>query len=824
MLRLPRRTTILRRDIVQDARLALRMFVTRPGYALLVVFTLGLGIGATSAVFSVVNAVLLQSLPYDDPDQLVFIWHQSEKMGFERAPVPAPDIIDLREQTTSFEAIAALNNTPTANLTGEGEPEEIHLSGVTANYFDVLGVESELGRTFVAADGGPHAPNNVVISHELWSRRFEGTDDVIGSEVMINGIPRVVIGVMPQTFEVLMPASAGMSTDIDVWAPFGFNLADLPRDQAFLRVVARLRDGATIEQAGDEVAAVLEQQRADHRYHRDGEIGSDVRPLHSDIVSHVDSALFSLLGAVLFVLLIACANVANLLLARAAARGRELAIRASLGGTARRLVRQLLTESALFALVGGLLGLLLARWGIDLLLAVRPASLPRLEHVPLDGTVLLATAAATAAAALLFGSLPALQASRPDLRSSLTERGTVSPAPPGRRLRSALVVTEVALSMVLLVGAGLMLRSFADLRTQDLGFLPDSVETFRVTLPASQYPTGAAREGFLRMVTERLEADPAIERAGAVFPLPLTGRFWTGPWTLTRDDSGNEVVNEANYRLVMPGYFETMRTPLLKGRSITPADNREDSHAVMIDRTMAELAFEQSDPIGKRLWVQRLGSGRSAQVRVIGVVENIRYRELASDGRATIYYPYRSEAFQGMALVVRRAGAPSAAAAAIDAAVQGLDPDLPAAAMRPMSAYVDEALATTRFTMFLILVFAIIAVLLAGIGLYGVLFTAVRNQTRELGVHMAFGASSGQILRRVVAHGVKLSLSGILIGIVASVLLTRPIAGLLSGVSATDPLTLLAVALLLSLIAALASYLPARRALRVEPTVALRHE
>ncbi|MEE9208113.1 MAG: ABC transporter permease [Gemmatimonadota bacterium] len=808
---------------MQDARHALRTFVTSPGYALLVVFTLGLGIGATSAVFSVVNAVLLQPLPYDNPDQLVFIWHQSEKMGFDTAPVPGPDVIDFREQTTVFQAVAALNNTPTANLTGDGEPEEIYLSGVTDNYFDVLGVRPQLGRTFVAADGGPEAPHNVVISHELWYRRFGGADDVIGSKTLIDGVPRTIVGIMPPSFEVLMPASAGMSTDVDVWAVFNYNLEDLPRDNAFLRVVGRLHDGVAIDQADDEVAALLERQRAEHRYHRDGEIRSTVRPLHSDIVSHVDSALWSLLGAVLFVLLIACANVANLLLARAVARDRELAIRASLGGTPRRLWRQLLTESALFALVGGLLGLLLARWGIDLLLAVRPATLPRLEHVPLDGPVLLATAAATAVAAILFGSLPALQAMRPDLSSSLTERGPVTPAP-GRRLRSALVITEVALSMVLLVGAGLMLRSFADLTRQDLGFSPDSVQTFRVTLPVTQYPMRSDRERFFRQLTESLEADPAVERAGAVFPLPLTGRFWTGPWTLLGDESELEIPNEANYRVVMPGYFETMRTPLLRGRSFVAADSRENPAVAMIDRTMAGLAFGGADPIGKWLWVQRLGSRESVKVRVVGVVENIRYRELASDGRATIYYPYQAEAFRGMALVVRTAGPPSAAAVAISEAVHALDSNLPAAALRPMSAYVGEALATTRFTMFLILAFAIIAVVLAAIGLYGVLFTAVRNQRRELGVHMAFGASSSQILRRVVARGLKLSASGILIGVVASVLLMRSIDSLLSGVSATDPATLVAVALLLGFIAALASYIPARRALRVEPTVALRHE
>ncbi|MEN8144740.1 MAG: ABC transporter permease [Gemmatimonadota bacterium] len=815
---------MLRRDVLQDAKLALRTFVSRPGYALLVVFTLGLGIGATSAVFSVVNAVLIQPLPYDNPDQLVFIWHESDKMGFEAAPVPGPDVIDYREQTTVFEEIAALNNTPTANLTGAGEPVEIHLSTVTANYFDVLGVPPELGRTFIAADGEREGTNNVVISHQLWSERFEGADDVIGSEIAINGAPRTVVGVMPPTFEVLMPAAAGMSTDIDVWRTFDFDLADLPRDNAFLRVVARLRDGATLEQANDEVAAVVERQRELFEYHGDRELRSTVRPLHSDIVSHVDAALLSLLGAVLFVLLIACANVANLLLARAVARERELAIRASLGGSPGRIVRQLLTESAFFALIGGLLGLLLARWGIDLLLAVRPASLPRLEHVPLDGTVLLATAAVTAVAALLFGSLPAFQALRPDLRSSLTERGTVTPTPPGRKLRSALVVTEVALSMVLLVGAGLMVRSFADLTKQELGFTPDSVHTFRVTLTASQYPTSEDRDRFLRKVTESLEADPAIERAGAVFPLPLSGRFWTGPWMVKGQQPEAGLNNEANYRLVMPGYFETMRTPLLKGRSFAAEDSRRNLPVAVIDRTMADMAFPGGDPIGKRLRIQRLGSDDMSKVRVIGVVENIRHRDLSFDGRATIYYPYRAQAFGNMALVVRTSGPAAEAMAAIDEAVYALDPNMPAAAKRPMAAYVAEAMDTTRFTMFLILALAGIAVVLASIGLYGVLFSAVRNQTRELGVHMAFGASSSQILRGVVARGLKLAAAGILIGIVASILLTRPIVGLLSGVSATDPVTFVVVTLLLGFIAALASYFPARRALRVEPTVALRHE
>ncbi|MBT8461331.1 MAG: ABC transporter permease, partial [Gemmatimonadetes bacterium] len=572
----------------QDMRFGLRSLLKHPGHAAVVVLTLALGIGANTAIFSVIHAVMIRPLPYDQPDQLVLLRHRIEATDFFDGPMPPADVMDIRDHTDVFQGVAATDRTFEQNLTGDGEPIEVRVAGVTANFFDVLGVEAALGRTFLAEDEEPFPPgafvqgapapvNNIVISHGLWMRRFGGSPDAIGGTLLINDFPNTVVGVMPAGFELLMPANAGMPSGTDVWNPTRFDYRQAPRTSgnANRRVIARLKPGVTVAKAQVQADKVAEWQREHFEYNRDGEIYIDVKPMHADIIGHARTVLLALLGAVGFVLLIACANVANLLLVQAASREKEMAIRAALGGSRGRIVRQLLTESAVLAIVGGLAALLLARWGVDLLLALRPANLPRVEAVAIDGPVLLFTLAASVFSAVVFGLVPALQASKPDLNDCLKERGTVSPDVRRRRMRSALVVAEVALSMVLLIGAGLMFRSFLALQKQDLGFEPAGVVTFRIAMPGlrSEYATPEGRAMFVSALEDRMEALPGVKSAGGVQVLPLSGRFWTSPYQVKSGEENEWGLLEADYRFATPGYFEALGLRLVTGRFFSQSEN-----------------------------------------------------------------------------------------------------------------------------------------------------------------------------------------------------------------------------------------------------------
>lgn len=823
--------------LLQDVRFGARTLRRRPGFTAVVALTLALGIGANTAIFSVVNAVLFRPLPYEEPERLVLLRHDIESTGFFDAPLPPPEVADLIDETESFQGVAATNRTFEANLTGDGLPEEIRVASVTSNYFDVLGVRAGLGRTFVPEDAepfpqdpDPDAPppvNNVVISQGLWWRHFGGDAEVIGKPIVVNGFTSTVVGVMPGEFRVLMPANAGMPTDIDMWMPMRFDLRAVPRSNANanLRVIARLAPGVTVQQAREEIDNLSARFREEYEYNRAGRISIAVKPLRADIVGHVRHILFTLLGAVAFVLLIACANVAGLLLVRASSREKEIAIRAALGGNRRRIVRQMLTESAILALLGGLAGLLLARWGIDLLLALRPANLPRVENVTFDSRVLLFTLGATIGAAFLFGLVPALQSSRPDLQNALKDRGSVSPNVRRRRVRSLLVVGEMALSMVLLIGAGLMLRGFVALQRADLGFVPQGVQTFRLSLPFQKYQEARERAEFYAELESGIAAMPGVKRVGSISVLPLTGRFWTSPFATKDSEEDGWSVNEANYRFVTPGYLPAMRTRVLEGRMLTEADNRDSTRIAVVDEAMAERAWPGKDPIGQWLQVEIVLSGAQDWVEVVGVVENVRWDDPAKEDRPTIYFPHFYQAgYPFMNVAVRADADPTAVVGMVRELVSSMDPELPVAGVRTMDSYVAEALAPIRFTMILIAIFAAAALLLATVGLYGVISSSVKQRTREIGVHMAFGADRSRILRMVLRRGLTLSATGILVGLLASVALSRVFERTLTGVTAMDPATFAAVAGLLTVVALVASFFPAHRATRVDPMVALRYE
>jgi len=822
----------------QDVKFGSRFLLKRPAFTVLVVATLGLGIGASTAIFSVVNRVLIQPLPYAHAEDLVLIRHDIAQSGFVGGPLPAPDVIDFRDQVNVFAGIAATNRTTETNLTGDGPPMVVRVAGVTSNFFDVLGVEMELGRTFSPAEGEipstrgdrtdpTTSAQKVVISHGLWKRRFGEDSDIIGRITELNDLPAEVIGVLPSEFKLHMPANAGIPTDIDIFRAFRGNFRAQPRNSqtAGMRVIARLLPDVSLVEAQLQVDAVGAWQRESFDYHREADIQITVTAMHAAIVGHVRPILLGLLAAVGIVLLIASANVASLLLVQASDREREIAIRAAVGGGRRRIARQLLTESMLLATTGGLVGLLVARWGIDILLAGRPANLPRMESVPIDGPVLLFTLGTTLASAVIFGLIPALQSSRTDLQGRLNDRGVRTADRRRRSLRGVLVVSEVALAMVLLVGAGLMIRSLSNVEAIDLGFQPDSALTFHVTLPPARYGRTAAVEEFFTGLEQRVEKLPGVAAIGATYVLPLGGQFYTSPYRTRAESNEEEFAGEANYQLVTPGVFAALGIELIAGRLFSADDNHERRDVAVVDRQLAGRAWPGRSPVGQKIFAAGLG-GPDRWFQVIGVVDQVHFDDPLRVPRGTIFFPHLTQGGIGAMSVIVRSNSigPEKLAGSLREVVAELDPELPLGAMRPLTAYVSDATAPVRFATGLIGLFALIALVLAAIGVYGVVSSSVRQSTQEIGLRLALGAPHPRLVRTVVARGVRLAVFGLIAGLLVSLGLARLISSQLTGVSPTDTLTYAVVAALLLAITALASLAPARRAVRVDPMDALRYE
>ena len=830
------------RDVLRDLRYALRSFARRPLFTGVILLTLALGIGSNVAIFSVANAVLFRPLPFDDPEELAFVWNRLPATNVARSLVSGPDFQDYQTQSTRFEGFAGAIAIP-GTLTGEGPPERITNAYVTWNLLSLLGVQPALGRLHVADDafpidprqfGNPDPklpPGKVVLTYGLWQRRFGGDSSVIGRTIQMDGWGSVVVGVLPRNFRLYLPADAGMPTNIDAWGILPSNIGDFERQAAWLTVVGRVKDGVTLAQAQDEMNGIASRLRATHQFHATQKLEIVVGGMHRDVVEHARPALLALLGAVGFVLLIACANIANLLLVRASERGREIAVRAALGSARSRIVGQMLTESLVLAAVGTVLGLALAWQGIGVIKALSPANLPRIETVSLDPRAFGFAALVAVVAAVLFGLAPALRAVRGNLADRLRDRGTDTGGARGNKLRTVLVVSEVMLSLVLLIGAGLMVRSFAALQKVNPGFDARNALTFTAPLPFIKYLTTQSRANFVNQLADRLAALPGVETVGGVTPLPLAGGEQYSVGSYGRIGEADDVyrTNKADYKSVLPGYFEAMKIELKAGRTFVRSDNEDPALDVaVIDEKFAARMFGKENPLGAQVLVDHFSektfSMERLPVTIVGVVANVRSASLAAEGRETIYLPYVFQSFLPMTFVVRTATNPTSLLPQIRAEVTALDPNVPIADLATLESWVTEAMSQTRFLLALSTTFAGLALVLAALGLYGVISFSARQRTREIGVRVALGATEGDVRRLILGHGMVVAAIGIALGLIASVVLTRVVTSYLVGVSATDPVTFAGVPIVLLGVSAVASYLPARRATAVDPIQALREE
>jgi putative ABC transport system permease protein len=801
--------------LLQDLRYGVRAMRRTPGFTAVAVIALALGIGANTAVFSVVNAVLLRPLGYRDPGRLVTILHDGSD------PVSVANYIDWRDQSRSFEAMGAADYW-SPNLTGTDSPEHLRGLKVTQNLMPMLGVEPMLGRLFAPGEDQAGSEYEVILSYGLWQRRFSGDRSVLGKPITLNGKAYTVIGVMPATFHF----APFWATHAELWVPNAFGSRIHNRGGNSLRIFARLKPGVTLAQARAEVAGIT--ARLERQYpgtNRD----VAVTPLKENVVGKVQTPLLVLLGAVGFVLLIACANVAHMLLARASARHKEIAVRSALGAGRARMVRQFLTENLLLAAAGGALGLLISVWGTRALTALSPANLPRVESVGIDARAALFLLAVTLATGLAFGLAPALRSSSVNLAAALKEgsRGTSDGS--RSRLRSALVASEFALALMLLTGAGLMIRSFVALRSADPGFNPHHVLSMVVSVAGSKEADPGRREIFYRQVLDRVRALPGVEAAGGINHLPLAGDLWGWPFTIEgRPKPRPGESPGAIYRIIMPGYLETMRLPLIRGRDISARDDTSAPGVVLINERAAARYWPGEDAIGKRITFDD-----HTWLTVTGIVKNAKQGDWTSPIYPEVYlaalqnHAFLTDPaahFAYLTLVVRTAGDPAALAPAVKQTVWSFDRNLPVSEVLTMDGVVADATAEPRFEMLLLGIFAGIALVLAAVGIYGVMSYSVTRRTQEIGIRLSLGASQADVLRMVVRQGMTLALAGAAAGVAGALLLSRLMAGMLYGVRPADPLTYGGVATLLGLVALVATYVPARRATRVDPMTALRYE
>jgi len=813
--------------IQRDLRYAWRALRASPGWTAVAVATLALGIGATTTIFTVVNGVLLRPLAYADPGRLVMIWNDFG-VGAQSLPAVSPlDFRDYQIRARSFEGFAAASGAGVANLrgnlTGDGEPERVDLTTVTANFFPLLGVQPMLGRGFTPEEevaGGPHV---VVLSHRLWLRRYGGDPGLVGRTVQVDGVAHEVIGILPPGFRLELPAERFLVTDAEMYAPIQFDYGRAPpRNFTFFTVLGRIKPGVTLAQAQAEMDGIAAQFRKEFPEHAASQVRIRAVPLQQDVVKHARPALVLLLGAVGLVLLIACANVANLLLARGAVRRPEFALRAALGAGRRALLRQVLTESLVLALGGGLLGLALAVVALETLRALHPANLPRLADVQLDGTVLLFTFVTCTLTAVIFGLLPAARAAAADPHESLQGTGRGS-AGDRRRVRELLIVAEVALAVVLLVGAGLLVRSFLALQQVKPGFDPHDVLTFQLALPAASYPGPAERRVWLSELERRLDALPGVRSAGIISQLPLSGSGALSPFAYDERTAREWESVTADGRNVSPGYFRTMNARLLAGRDFTEQDDAGAPPVAIVDEILARLAWPGQSAVGKRLQVNPTGSP-NMYVEVVGVVAHLRAHDLTREVRPQLYRPMGQQTWFQADVVVEATGDPSAIAPAVSGEVRAMDRGLALRRMTPLTTYVEDAMAQSRFSLLLMAALGGIALVLAAVGIYGVIAYSVSQRTREFGIRLALGEEPAHTRRSVVLGGMRLVGLSMILGLGAALGLARLLQGQLYQVEPGDPLTFAGIGLLLALVALLACYIPARRATRVDPAQALRSE
>jgi putative ABC transport system permease protein len=803
---------------LRDISYSLRRLRKSPAFTAIVVLTLALGIGANTAIFSVVNTVLLRALPYREPGALVTIIHNYPSLKLE-APVSPRGYRLYRDETKSFEAVAVETGFG-ANLTGSGDPERVPGTRVSGDWFRALGVAPMLGRSLGRDDDEPGKDKVVVLSHGLWTRLFAASPSALGKTIELNGESYQIVGVMPPSFRSFSVRNA------DLFIPLALPAAQFTRNNEYLSVTARLKQGVPLTRAAAEMKTVSDNIKRENPNGYPPTWYLQVRTLDDIATGKIRPVLLVLLGAVGFVLLIACANVANLLLARAAVRGKEIAIRAALGADRASLVRQLLTESVMLSLVGGALGLVLAQWSVKSLVALNP-SLPRASEISVDSNVMLFTLVVSVVTGLLFGLAPALQTSRTNLQDTLKDGSRTGAADfGGRNVRRALVVAEVALSLTLLVGAGLLIRSVAKLQGVSPGFDARNVLTFRLALPTVKYPSDTSQILFVDQAMQRLKALPGVRAAGATSVLPFGGGWSTSSFIiegLTIPPGQNGPWGDM--RIVTPRYFASMHIPLKLGRGITDQDRQNTLPVVVIDEVFAKKYFENSDPIGKRItFGSRRGQGDSTWITIVGVVGHAAHEGLDAEPRIQYYFPHAQFGSSGVAVTVNTEGNPLALLAPARNAVHAVDPNLPLANPQTMESLVESSVGQRKLSMILLGLFSGIALLLASIGIYGVMSYSVAQRTRELGIRMALGAARPRVLALVVGQGMTLAVLGVTIGLGASFALTRFLTTQLYGVKPTDPATFVMVAGVLSGVALLATLVPAMRATRVDPVVALRDE
>ena len=806
--------------LLADLRFGVRMLLKNPMMTFIALLALTLGIGANTAIFSVVNAVLLRSFPYADSERLVLVWEKREGGRTDQNVINIGNFSDWKHQNQIFSDMAAFFDR-TLNLTSDGEPEEVPGQLATTNLFSVLGTNAVLGRTFVPEDGREDQPRVVMISHGLWQRRFGGNPNIIGRQITLNERQNTVVGVLPASFGWHIKRGTQATKPADIWLPWQFSNEVLQRRGRFASAVARLKPGVTMDQAQvemDTIGVRLAQQYPDFNTNW----GVNVVPLRTQFTGEIRRPLLILLGAVGFVLLIACANVANLLLARASSRRKEIAVRAGLGASRWRIARQLLTESVLLSIVGGTLGVLVAWWGTRALVALSPSALIDLKSAGVSWPVLAFTLGLSLITGIVFGLVPALAATRFDLHDSLKEGGKNIGAVGSHRVRSVFVVAQVALALVLLVGAGLLVKSFSRLQSVDPGFNPDNLLTMRVSLPLNRYDGDPKVVSFFKQAEERMRAIPGVESVGAINTAPFTG-LYSG--TLVEVDgqklppdqelSTGVCVTDANY-------FQTMQIPLRLGRLYTEQEATEMRHVVVVNETFVKQNLGGQNPLGRRLTIYMKDDNVPSEI--IGVVADHKHVGLDVEVEPMAYWPHAELVYPGMTLMLRTKGDAAAAAPAARGVIRALDAQQPIGEVSSMETLLSTSVARSRFSATLLAVFSVVALVMAAVGIYGVMSYSVLQRTHEIGVRMALGAQRVDVLKLVVKQGVLLGVAGVALGLAASFALTRLIATLLFEVTATDSATFAAVSVGLFLITLFACYVPARRATKVDPLKALRYE
>jgi putative ABC transport system permease protein len=798
--------------LIQDIRYAVRSLIKRPSFVLIAVTTLAFGIGANTAIFTVVNAVLLRPLPYPEPERLVVFEGINPSRGIPASNMSVPDFADWRNQTQSFEKIGGFV-TGNAFLVSSDESERVRGTWVTEDYFGLLRTPALKGRVIQADDYKEGGENVAVLSYGLWLRRFGGSDSVIGSKVMLSNTSTTVIGVMPPTFDY--------PTQTDVWSALSINPAKEERDNRFLNVVARLKNGVPIDQAQAEMNIISDRLA---KSYVQTNLGWEVRVsgLQDRMVGNVRASLWVLLGAVGLVLLIACANVANLQLARATYRKREIAVRTALGANRLRIVRQLLTESLLLSVISGVIGIALSFWLTKLLIGISPADAPRFDEVRIDGWVLAFAFAAAVLTGLIFGLVPAVQTSQADLNETLKESGRTGTHSSRNRIGSALMVSEIALSFMLLVGAGLLIKSFMRLREVNPGFTADKVLSIRASLPPGKYKDGEPRAQMYRQIIEKIEATPGVSSAGGILSLPLgADAFNLGRGYIRQGDPATtEYQGDAAYLAITPRYFETLQIPLKAGRVFSDRDTDQAPKVVIVNETMARQLWPGESPIGRRIWIWR---DEKVDREIVGVVGDTR-TSIDTDPGSQLYIPFAQDATWGLALVIRTTEDPSTLAPVLRNQIRSVDKGIALYNVRTLEDIVATSMAPRRTPMLLLSSFAAVAMLLAMLGIYGVTAYYVTNRTHEIGVRIALGAQFKDVLTLVLTRGVALAITGIAIGVVGAFALTRYLTTLLFGVRPLDWVTFAVVAFVLVVVALLACAIPARRAAKVDPLIALRYE